>query len=315
MSQKNTKPIAFSFAFIHPKYWLLWFGIGVWWLLTQILPFKVQMYLGKLLGLFVLKFVKSRVRIAKTNIDRCFPELSEQERNALLKKHMISLGRGVFDTGIGWFWPKWRLSRHVEVRGIDILEKANEGGQGVLFLGLHFTSLELSSHGINGHTKLPIVGVYRAHDNIVYDRIQLYGREKHSRHFRAVPKQDLRGMIKCLRGGGVLYYLPDQDYGRKNSVFAPFFGIPTATVSATSQLAKVGKAKVLGQVAVRKADASGYIVTVYPHIEGFGELGEENDARLLNEFVEARVREYPDQYLWVHRRFKTRPDGEGSFYG
>ena len=303
-----------TLSLFHPRYWLTIIGFLFWWLIVQLLPFKVQMYLGKLLGLLVYKYARSRRRIAEKNIALCFPDLSEDEQAKLVKDNIISLGRGVFDTGISWFWPQWRLRRIIDVKGLHNLVDQHAAGNGVLFIGLHFVSMEMASAGINPRIDFGIDGVYRPHDNPVYDLIQRHGRSKHNKKFTALTKRDVRGMVRCLRNGRPLAYLPDQDYGKKHSVFVPFFGIPTATVTAPSQLVKMGRAKALGYVAERKADNSGYVVTVYPVIEGFGETDEVTDARLLNQFVEERVREMPQHYLWVHRRFKSRPDGEPSLY-
>ena len=311
---KKDRP-QFTLKLLHPKYWLTGIGFSLWWLLIQILPFSAHMFLGKLLGLLLLKANISRCRIARRNIELCFPELNEQERQALLRKQMISVARGLFDTAISWFWPYWRLKRVIDVNGLEHLVKAQENNQGILFIGMHFTSLEISGAGVNRSLpEMPFNGVYRPHDNALFDYIQRNGRERHCMDLKVVPKADVRGMIKALRQGRVMAYLPDQDYGRKHSIFVPFFGIEAATVTAASQLVKMGRAKILAYRAVRKPDASGYIVDVFPEIEGYGQGDEVDDAKILNDFIEARVREYPDQYFWVHRRFKTRPEGEKGVY-
>ena len=212
----------FSWALLHPKYWFLWLAMGMLWLTVQLLPLKVLMTFGKWLGLAFYRYAKERVNVARINIALCFPELSQDEVEALVKKHMISLGRGLFDSAIAWFWPYWRLKRVIEVEGLEHLTDLHAEG-GVLFLGYHFTSLEFISPGINRRYPEDIVGVYRPHSNKVMDFIQTNGRERHSEEFRAIPKQDVRGMVKCLRNQQVLSYLPDQDFGEKYSVFAPFF--------------------------------------------------------------------------------------------
>ena len=308
------KPVNKSSSFLHPKNWLVALGLGLWWLIVQILPFSLQMYLGRQLGRMIYKSNVSRKRVAKKNIALCFPELNESEQQALLKKHLISVARGFFDTGIAWFWPYWRFKKRIEVIGLEHLIEAREQGNGVLFLGLHFTSMELTSPGINRRVSFPILAVYRAHDNPLFDRIQLDGRAKHNREFSLIPKQDVRGMVRCLKKNGVLAYLPDQDYGKKHSVFAPFFDVPTATVNGPSQLLRMTNAQKLIYYAVRNEDATGYKVHICPCPEGLNGADKLQDATLLNEVIEEQVRAYPDQYFWLHRRFKSRPDGEQGLY-
>ncbi len=301
-------------ALLHPRYWLIALGIAIWWLLVQLLPFRVQMYLGKLLGLLLYRSNISRKRIAERNIALCFPELTPTEQQDLVKKQLISVARGFFDTGIAWFWPYWRLQKRIEVIGLDHLKAANARGNGVLFIGLHFTSMEISSPGINRNVDFPIGAVYRSHDNALFDYVQRLGRERHSAQIKAIPKQDVRAMVRRLKNKGVLAYLPDQDYGKKYSVFVPFFNISTATIKIPSQLMKLGKPEVLSYFVVRNPEATGYQVYVYPGIEGFDGSDEVKDAAALNRFIEARVREHPEHYFWVHRRFKSRPEGEESLY-
>lgn len=307
----------FSSKLLHPRYWLTWFGISLWWLVVQILPFRWQMALGAKLGRLAARLSRQRCLVARRNLELCFPELSEQEREKLFWRSMESIGRGFFDTGIAWFWPYSRLKKILETRGLEHLESTQSAGHGVLFCGFHFTSLEMIAPGINRLYDQPTDGVYRPHNNLAYDYVQRKGRERHYPALEAVvvPRKDVRGMVKSLRKGRALVYLPDQDYGRKYSIFAPFFGIQAATVPAPSQLARMGKAKVMAFLTARKHDGSGYLVQVFPALEGFGEGDEVADAAIMNSFIEKLIREYPEQYLWVHRRFKTRPEGEEDVYG
>jgi len=203
----------------------------------------------------------------------------------------------------------------MDVRGMEYVIDAYDKGQGVLLFTYHFTSLEIGCAGVNRHYPHLSYGVYRPHANKVYDYVMLKGRERHTKTHGAVPRRDVRRMVRALRKGQMLIYLPDQDYGHKYSVFVPFFGVDAATVTAPSQLVKMGRAKVFSFCATRKEDGSGYLVQVYPEFEGYGSDDETVDARLTNEFLEARIREFPDQYLWAHRRFKSRPDNNRDFYG
>lgn len=276
------------------------------------------MILGGWIGRLLALLSPNRRIIARKNLAICFPELSEEEREALFWQNMESIGRGLMDTAIAWFWPYFRLKPLLEVRGLHYLKEVQERGQGVLFIGLHFTSLEIAGPGVNRNHDHTIVAVYRPHANAAYDYIQAKSRERSAgRDYTVLNRDDVRGMVKEMRKGCAISYLPDQDYGDKFSVFAPFFGFETATISSAGQLLNLGKAVPLGYSAVRKKDLSGYIVEISPPscFEGLGEKDAETDAAIINKHVEQRVREYPDQYLWVHRRFKTRPDGNRDFYG
>lgn len=281
----------------------------------QLLPYRVLMWLGALLGRFAALLSPRRRIIARKNVELCFPNLSQKEQTALFWKIMESTGRGFFDTGIAWFWPNWRLKKIFDVTGIEKVNDAYDSGQGVILFMYHFTSLELSLAGFNRHYAHDVYGVYRPHVNIVYDFIMRLGRERHGAKKIALPRKDVRGMVRALRKGKLIIYLPDQDYGHRYSAFVPFFGVETATVTAPTQLAKMGKAKVFSFCIARKADGSGYAMNVYPEFENYASVDEEFDARVMNEFLEERIRENPEQYLWVHRRFKSRPDHDRDFYG
>lgn len=304
----------FSTALLHPRYWGVWLGLGLWALLVHLLPFRVQMFLGGKLGRLAGHFSKRRQLTAKKNIALCFPELDLKTQEKLLWEVMESTGRGFFDTGIAWFWPGWRLNKIIDVSGMEHLYAAHEQGRGVLLFTFHFTSLEVGAAGVNRRYPHMNYGVYRAHANKLYDYVQRKGRERHTDNLRAVHREDVRGMVRALRKGSMMIYLPDQDYGHRHSVFVPFFGVDAATVTAPSQLVKMGKAKVMAFTAIRKSDGSGYSAQIYPDFEDYGQGDPTADAAMLNRFLEARIREHPEQYLWVHRRFKSRPDRSEDFY-
>lgn len=301
----------FSPALLHPRYWLTWLGFAFWWLLAQ-LPYKWQLKLGRGLGWLILHVLKRRRLIAERNIALCFPELNAAEQARLVRKNLESTGIAVFESGIAWFWPAWRMRKLFTVEGIEHLQNAERKGQGVLLVAMHFTNLDIG--GAMLCLEHSVDAMYRPHRNPVYDYLQRKGRGRRSEATRIFPRQDLRGIIKALRSGRPVWYAPDQDYGRKRSVFAPFFGVQTATVTATAHLARTGKAQVIPFVQIRQADGSGYRIKVYPPLEGFPEGDDLADTTRINAFIEARVRENPDQYMWVHRRFKTRPEGEADIY-
>ncbi|MFO6011340.1 lipid A biosynthesis lauroyl acyltransferase, partial [Pseudomonas aeruginosa] len=159
-----------------------------------------------------------------------------------------------------------------------------------------------------------IDGMYREHDNPVFDYVQRRGRERHNLDATAIEREDVRSMLKVLRGGRAIWYAPDQDYGAKQSLFVPLFGIPAATVTATTKFARLGRARVLPFTQSRLTDGSGYRLTIHPPLEDFPGESEEADCLRINQWVERCVRQQPEQYLWAHRRFKTRPPGEARLY-
>ncbi|VUD68159.1 Lipid A biosynthesis palmitoleoyltransferase [Thalassocella blandensis] len=307
----------FTPALLHPRYWPVWLGMGFWALLTQLLPFRVQMLLGGWIGRLAACLSPSRRIVARKNLALCFPDLSEKQREELFWQSMESIGRGLFDTAVAWFWPYFRQKKIIEVQGLEHLVEAQAKGQGVLFIGVHFTSLEIAGPGVNRNHPYPIFAVYRPHNNAAYDYIQAKGRERVGSGYSVLSRNDARGMVKVLRSGAAVSYLPDQDYGHKHSVFAPFFGIEAATIASAGQLLKLGKAVPIGYTAVRKRDHSGYLVRIHPQscFEGLGQGDDVQDAEAINRFVQERVMEYPEQFLWVHRRFKSRPDHDRDFYG
>ena len=303
--------ISFSCRLLHPRLWASWLGMLVWWLCVQILPFRLQLWLGKKLGDLLLQKGSSRARIARANIEWCFPELKKELRADLLRDTLRATGMGVLESGAAWFWPNWRIRAHFCMKGLEHLQAARQGGKGVLFMGIHFTPIEIGAAFVN--TVTPIDGFYRPHKNAVYEYVQAVGRIWRNPSSQVIPNGDVRGIVKSLRAGKTVNYAPDQDYGRKRSVFVPFFNVPAATVKAPAQLAKAGKAEVVPWVTRRLVNGQ-YEVEIYPAITEQLGLGEEQDALTINQFIEERVRECPEQYLWVHRRFKTRPKGEPLLY-
>lgn len=300
----------FRAAFLHPRYWLLWLGLGLLWLLAQ-LPYWLLMRLGRGLGWVMYRLAGSRRKIAARNLELCFPELSADEREQLLRENFASTGMTFFEMAISWWWPAARLRKLGQVEGLEHIRQAEAEGQGVLLMAMHFTTLEMGG-GLLGMQQPNLFGMYRPHKNPLFDYVQRRGREQ--RLQGVIERDDVRGMLKLLRGGGVIWYAPDQDYGAQRSIFVPLFGISAATVTATSKFARLGKARVIPFTQVRLADGSGYRLTVHAPLADFPGESEEADCLRVNQWIEAAIRQHPEQYLWAHRRFKTRPPGEKKLY-
>ncbi|NMX73074.1 lipid A biosynthesis lauroyl acyltransferase [Pseudomonas sp. WS 5532] len=301
----------FRAVFFHPRFWLLWLGLGLLWLITQ-LPYRALLTIGRLLGAGMYRVAADRRRIAARNLELCFPEKSAKERKRLLKENFATTGIAFFEMAMSWWWPKSRLARLAHVEGLEHLKQAHLDGKGVILMALHFTTLEIGAALLG--QKHTIDGMYREHGNPLFDFIQRRGRERHNLDSLAVERDDVRGMLKLLRSGRAIWYAPDQDYGAKQSIFVPLFGIQAATVTATSKFARLGKALVMPFTQERLADGSGYRLVIHPPLTDFPGESDEVDCLRINQWVEASVRECPEQYLWTHRRFKSRPPGEAKLY-
>lgn len=300
----------FTPALLHPRYWLTWLGIGALWLVV-LLPYPLLLRIGRLIGHLALRVMKRRASIAARNIELCFPELDEKARRELVVKNFESVGMGFLETGMAWFWPNWRIERWFSVKGLENIKAIQEQHRGILLLGVHFLTLELGARifGINE----PGIGVYRPNDNPLLDWLQTWGRMRSNKSM--IDRKDLKGMIKALKKGEVVWYAPDHDYGPRASVFVPFFAVEqAATTAGTWMLTKTSGAAILPFVPRRKADGSGYeMILMEPEFNPPVDDAQ-TTAAWMNKVVERCVMMAPDQYMWLHRRFKTRPEGVPDRY-
>ena len=217
---------------------------------------------------------------------------------------------GVVEMALPWLNPRRDLSAHYRVEGLEYLHQAHNQDRGIVLVGAHYTTIDVTSQFLS---KLGFVDVmYRRNKNPVWEWLQTHGRRHH--FDGVVERSDMRQTIKRLKAGRAIWYAADQDYGRKHSVFAPFFGISTATITASSRLAQRNQSPVLMLHQIRDLKNRTWTLRFSPVLEDFAQGDEVSDATRLNQLLEDSLREVPDQYLWVHRRFKTRPIGEGSFY-
>ena len=284
---------------------------GIWWSIAQ-LPFSILLFLGEILGRLAFKFRSSRKSIAERNIELCFPHLSSDEREEMVRDNFVNLGIAIMEIGIAWWWSKERFSRLLHIEGAENLTNASENG--VLLLGIHYTTLEI---GAAAATTVydKVDGMYRAHGNPVYDYLQARGRISKSCGDSSVyERKDVRGCLKALKSGRALWYGPDQDYGLGSGLFAPFFGVQAATVNATARFVQKSGATIIPFTHIRLPGDAGYKITFYPALNNFPIGDDLKDAITINELIEQFIRLKPEQYLWVHRRFKTRPEGEKDFY-
>ena len=266
--------------------------------------------MGRLVGRTLYFVGGQRRRIVERNLELCFPHWSPHKRDELVRKNFESYGIALFEVPFAWWAPAKRFDRLVRVEGMEHIADLN--GQGALLMAIHFTTLEVGGQAIGRF--FPIDGMYRPHNNPVYDYVQRRGRLARSKASEVYSRDDVRAVARALRNGHVIWYAPDQDYGRRQSIFAPFFGVPAATVTATGRFAQMGKARVVPFSQVRLPGAAGYRVTVHPPLEDFPVGDDLADAVRINTLIEDFIRQQPDQYLWAHRRFKTRPPGQEPLY-
>ncbi|WP_049722300.1 LpxL/LpxP family Kdo(2)-lipid IV(A) lauroyl/palmitoleoyl acyltransferase [Gilvimarinus polysaccharolyticus] len=300
----------FSASLLKPRYWLHWLGAGLWFLLAH-LPYVWQMWVARKLAP-LLYLNKKRINYARVNIARCFPEKSATERELLLKSNTESMMAAVFETGIGWFWSSKRLRKLHSIEGVEHIHQAERDGVGVLLLTTHFSTLDIGSAFLGCNIEFD--GLYRPHGNKVYDYLQRKGRESYCVTGEAIPRDNIRAMIAKLRKGRAVWYAPDRDLGEKNSVFVNFFGVPAATVTATSKIVKLGRARVIPFTQVRLNDGSGYKLTIHPPLDGFPSGDDIADTQRISDFMAEQIAKCPEQYFWAQPRFKTRPPGEPDFY-
>jgi len=285
------------------------FALGLIWLVHG-LSFRMIARLGRAVGWLGYRLAVPRRRVVLTNLRLCFPELTEPERVALARRHFSALGRSFLERSVLWYAPRDRVLKFVRFDGVEHFEAVK--GQSVVLLAPHFVGLDM------GGTRVALTwkagSMYGKQKNPALDAAMRRGRERFGEPILFSRQDGIRPVVRALRDGFPFYYLPDMDLGPRESIFVPFFGVLTATVPALSRLAHVGRARVVPIVTRQLPDGEGYVAKFYPAWENFPTGDIEADTRRMNEFIEARVREMPEQYYWVHKRFKTRPSGEARIY-
>lgn len=288
------------YRFAGPRFWPLWLGLGLVRLLVA-LPYGVQLAAGRLIGRLGHLVSRQRRAIADVNLALAFPELGAGERRRLVKRHFESLGVSVIETGTCWWASDEKIDGLVEVAGLEHIENALAAGRGAIMLTGHFTTLDIGGRFL---TRLgPVAAMYRPHRNPLFEEIMRRGRERSAK--KAFVKQDVRAMIRGLRTNHLIWYAPDQAHRRgKYSAVVPFFGVPAPTNTATSSFARLSGAPVVPFFPVRLPGRAGYRLDILPALEGFPGADPVQDAERINRLLEERIRVCPEQYLWVHRRFK-----------
>ena len=295
---------------LKPRYWLTAMGLLAMRVMA-LLPLRIQLLIGRIIGRLMYKFEKRRRHIASINIDLCFPKLNTKDKKRLLKKNFESVGISLVEIAFSWWGNERRLKPLAHFKGLEHVIHAQEQGRGVLLLGAHFTCLEIGDILLALH--IPTINMYKKHRNPLFNAVMKKNRLKHATGI--IEHRDIRSFVRELKRGKVCWYAPDQDFGKKaNCVFAPFLGVPTATLTATARIAKMSNAVVIPFFTKRRSDGSGYDQIILPPIDNYPSGDDVKDAAVFNEILGEQVLLAPEQYLWLHRRFKSRPAGESKVY-
>ncbi len=295
--------------FLAPRYWPTWVGLGVMRSLC-LLPFGLQRGLGKVIGSLTYHVLSKRRRIAEKNLSLCFPDWDAPTRDRIVKENFKNLGQAIFETSMTWWGSKKRLENLEVVEGLHHIDEGLKKGKGVILLSAHFTTLELGCRLLLLH--VPFHAMYRSHENPLFGEVMRRSREKLANV--AIPKNEVRQLVRSLKGNHTVWYAPDQAYRGNNSISVPFFGVPAPTNPATSRLAKMTGAPVIPFFSERNEESGRYHLKVLPPIENFPTNDVAKDAVTVNALIEAQVRRAPEQYLWTHRRFKPlTPDQDDPY--
>lgn len=284
-------------------------GLTLVWLL-RLLPLQLLAAVGRAAGVLGYVLARTRRRVTLTNLRLCFPEWSDAERVRVAKEHFKVVARAFLEHGILWWSSRERIQKLVRVEGLEHWQAVQ--GKPVIWLAPHFAGLDMGGSRII--TEWFAMSVYSQQKNPVFDRVLRQGRSRFVTP-RLFSRQDgIRPVVKAMREGIPLYYLPDMDLGLRDAVFVPFFGVPAATVTGLARMARLARAQVVPAVTRQLPGGQGYVLRFFPAWENYPTDDVEADTRRMNAFIEERVREMPEQYYWVHRRFKTRPPGEANPY-
>ncbi|MEH6469990.1 MAG: LpxL/LpxP family Kdo(2)-lipid IV(A) lauroyl/palmitoleoyl acyltransferase [Halopseudomonas sp.] len=281
-----------------PKYWLIWVGLGLL-RLVMFLPFGVQLSLGRSIGRLLKRLVKKRAHVARANLNHCFPASNESEIEQLVTRHFESLGMALFETAMCWWGSPSRLASLVkDVKGLEHAVAARDQGQGVILLSAHFTTLEISARLLEPH--FSFAPVYRRMNNPLLEFFTQKGRNKGGQG--AIPKENMKTLVRHLRSGNAIWFASDQQHQGSHSALINFMGQPAHSATGTSDIAKLGKAIVIPFFAHREDDR--YVLELGSPMDGVPSGDAVADTERYHRVIEQHIQRSPEQYLWVHKRFK-----------
>ena len=284
-------------------------GIFLLWLL-HFLPFRVLVWVGTTLGSVLYLLAAERRRVGAINLKLCFPALSDEARKKLLRDHFKMFSRGLIERSILWWSSGAHIRSLIRVEGVEHFDAVKD--KPAILLTPHFVGMDVGGQWIAQYTDT--VCMYAKQKNRYLTELLLKKRARFRNQHLYSRQQGLRPILKGMRAGMPFIYPPDQDQGVKDGAFIPFFGVPAATMTSVPRIAQMTGAKVVPCITRLLPGAGGYVLSFYPPWEGYPSGDDIADTRRVNEFIEQRVREMPEQYFWLHKRFKTRPEGEAKFY-
>lgn len=295
---------------LHPRGWATWLLLVPFTLLVAWLPWPVQRVAGNLVGDVVWLALPGRRRITRRNLDLCFPEQDAAWRERVARESFRSTGIAVFESAAAWWRSPATLAKRTRIVGLDHVQRAAAAGRGVLILGAHYTTLEWVGAAFS--SVQPLDTIYRPQNNAAMETF-VYWRRRRIYTWQ-IDRFDVRTIFRAFKAGHVVWYTGDQDFGRKHAVFIPFFGTPAATVTAASRFARSNDVPTVSVDFRREPDGT-YVVELSPPIPGYPSGDETADAIEMTRRIEAGIRKAPGQYMWYHKRFKTRPQrGDPSLY-
>lgn len=282
-------------------------ALAVLWLLHR-LPLPLLRALGAMLGGLLYVFGHTRRRIVLTNLRLCFPDLTNRERKRLARRHFVAFARAFLDRSLLWWAPRERLERLIRLKGREHLH--DPAGRPIILFCPHFVGLDAG--GAMMTMTVQLVSVYSNQKNPVFNAVLLAGRLRFNEPILLSRQDGMRRALRALKDGHPFFYLPDMDFGRRDAIFVPFFGVPAATITGLSRLARAAGACVVP--VLTRLTAEGYDVELMPPWQDYPGESIEADTLRMNQWIEQRIAEMPEQYFWLHRRFKTRPKGERRLY-
>ncbi|MBA3581019.1 MAG: lipid A biosynthesis acyltransferase [Gammaproteobacteria bacterium] len=294
---------------LSPRYIVVWLWIGIARAITY-LPLRLQIWLGKIIGRLFYYIAHSRRRVGRINLKLCFPEVDEKIRADWLYRCFENIGIALMETSLAWWGNEQRFQSLGHIEGLEHIEAAKKSGRPIMFLSCHMTCTEISGRFLRPHANIQVM--YKKSKNALFERIMLKARS--DLYKDVINSKNTRGLIKGLRNGLISWYAPDQNFGHHDTVFAPFFGVQATTLTATARMAQLTNAIILPFFPYRTSDAPYYKVVVHPPVENFPTGDDVIDAATTNLIMERAIRLAPEQYLWTHKRFKTRPAGEPNIY-
>ncbi|MBI3528667.1 MAG: lipid A biosynthesis acyltransferase [Betaproteobacteria bacterium] len=284
-------------------------AIGVFWLL-HFLPLAILARIGAIAGLAFMAFGRERREVARANLALCFPGWDKTRREVVLRAHFRAIGRSFFEAGIVWWGSEERIRRIVRIEGEE--HARARGDRRIIFLVPHFAGIEME--GLRMSMDYKGMAVYSHQKNRVFDEFLVRVRSRFPGTRMVARQEGVKTLLRGFKDGLGLQLSPDLDLGPRDAIFVPFFGVQTATVTALSRLARLADAVIVPVVVRQLPGGEGYVLRIYPAWENCPGESVEADTRRMNAFIEERVLEMPEQYYWVHKRFKTRPPGEPRFY-